>query len=129
MSTITITYGERVENHIGNQQIGNIAESGLSTKKLKNIEKKLKKDGYNCRYIDLNSMLNNSSDDTDNSDGVQDIENAGVLIVKNFVETFFDDDAESEIYEELVNLNWDKKALMRGEVKNKHARWRKRVGS
>lgn len=113
MATITITYGERVENHVGNQQIGDVAESGLSAKKLKEIKKKLEKDGYECKYIKLNDMLPDDSD----------VEEAGILIVRNFIDTFFDDEIESEIYDELVDLKWDKKALMKGIVKNKHARW------
>ena len=28
--TITITFGDNVENHVGNQQIGEIADAGIS---------------------------------------------------------------------------------------------------
>ena len=43
MSTITITFSESVENHVGNQQIGEIADCGISYEKLKQIQKKLEK--------------------------------------------------------------------------------------
>lgn len=118
MATITITYGESVENHIGNQQIGTPAKHGLTAKKLKEIKKKLEDDDFKCKYINLNDMLPQDLDDT------EDINEAGILIVRNFIAKFFDNDnTENNMYDELVDLDWDKQALMRGKVKNKLARW------
>ena len=40
-SAICITFAECVENHIGNQQIGEICQNGWSVNKLKNLKRKL----------------------------------------------------------------------------------------
>jgi hypothetical protein len=48
-------------------------------------------------------------------------EKAYILIVRNFLS--IKEDFEKKTYEELKNLKWDTKAFMRGQVKNKHARY------
>lgn len=116
MSTITITYGENVENHVGNQQIGQIASSGFTVDQLNTIYNKMTTSGYDCKIIDLCSMLT-SEQKTDASP-------ATLLVVKGFVNKFFGaNDASTKITNQLQSLNWDKKALMRGKVVNKHARY------
>lgn len=115
-STITITYGETVENHVGNQQIGNEVEDGISYDQLKIIKDGLKLNGYKCKFHDLGDLL--KARDKDNAS------KAGILVVKNFVNTFFKkDDADDKLFEKLVDLNWDKKAFMKGRVVNKKARY------
>jgi len=113
--TITITFGDNVENHVGNQQIGEIAECGISFEKLKQLKKELEKK-YACKFINLKTLL-----DDENKCEASD---AGILIVKNFINTFFESDSEDEkIFNELSELDWDKKAIMRGKVVNKKARY------
>ena len=112
-STITITYGENVENHIGNQQIGQHIKSGLSADRLKQIRDVLVNKKYDCEYIKLNDMLTTNIN----------VPEAGLLIVRNFVDTFFNQNISNTMHNTLKNLNWDKKALMKGTVKNKKARW------
>ena len=41
--TITITFGDQAENHIGMQQIGNLRENGYTYKDLEKIKRKLEK--------------------------------------------------------------------------------------
>jgi alkylated DNA repair dioxygenase AlkB len=113
--TITITYGENVENHVGNQQIGTTIDNGVSYKNLKKIQKNLTKQKYNCDFVDLKAFLKNEY--------INDAEDAGVLIVKDFVNTFFKkNDKSTTIFQELAQLNWDKKCKMYGRVVNKKAR-------
>lgn len=124
MSTITITYGESVENHVGNQQIGDIADEGFSTKKLKEIHKLLK-NTYKCRLINLNKLLPETYTEK------KKVKSASILIVKDFVNGFFayadnidnTDNQTTIIFEKLKKLKWDKKVKMRGRVVNKHARY------
>jgi hypothetical protein len=52
-STITITYGEIVENHVGNQQIGNETEEGITHEQLKIITGEFIDRGYDCKFHDL----------------------------------------------------------------------------
>jgi hypothetical protein len=114
--TITITYGESVENHVGNQQIGDKAIDGISPKKLKDIKKVLSKGGFNCELIDLKEIL--PVEYKDESD------DASILVVRNFVNKFFNEkNIDNEIFDKLAELNWDTKVLMKGRVVNKHARY------
>lgn len=114
--TVTITYGESVENHVGNQQIGEKSDHGITCENLEKMEKKLKKLGFTCEIIDLKKKLDvKYHEDTDN---------ATILVIRNFVNTFFKDvTAHSTMLQQLVNLDWDQKALMKGKVVNKHARY------
>lgn len=114
--TITITYSENVENHVGNQQIGERKDEGISCEKLEKIEKKLKKLGFVCELIDLKQKLDKKY--------VDEAEDASILVVRNFVNTLFKGvDTNEKILAQLSNLNWDQKALMKGRVVNKHARY------
>ncbi len=114
--TITITFSETVENHVGMQKIGEKLEKGLTVEDLHIAKKKFEKLGYKCEYLNLNKL-------SDDGDIVKRTSEAGLLIVKNGVQALSEGEYSNEIFEELVNLDWDKKALMRGKVVNKHARW------
>jgi hypothetical protein len=115
-STITITYGENVVGHAGTQEIGSIADSGISYETLKKIKIKMTNDGYVCKFVNLKNKLDKIN--------AKDVEDAGILIVKNFVNTFFKNNEKNDIiFNSLKKLKWDKYALMRGRVVNKHARW------
>jgi alkylated DNA repair dioxygenase AlkB len=108
--TITITYGECAENHAGMQKIGSMAKKGLSLDDLKLIERQFSDSGYVTELI----MLGPSS-------GVQGVGlDAGILIVRNGVSKYCNPDS---FYREQAALDVDKKAMMRGRVVNKHARY------
>jgi hypothetical protein len=106
--TYTITFGDVAENHIGNQQIGNISEEGFSIKELKNIKKKFEEINYDCELIKLGNYID------------QDVDDARVLIIRNGLSHFGKVD---NFYQEQEKLEYDRKALMRGKVKNKIARY------
>lgn len=105
MSTITITFSESVENHVGNQQIGQKLNNGISVDQLYILKALFENNGFHCDYYDLSTLINNS-------------ENAGILVIKNYL----DGETHLNLFNILSNLNWDKKAKMRGKVVNKHAR-------
>lgn len=48
---ITITYGDRAENHNGMQIIGKMAKNGFSVNDLKKCKKKFEADGIECDLI------------------------------------------------------------------------------
>lgn len=112
-STITITYGERVENHVGMQQIGELGESGLSLEDLKRARRKFKEKGFECKLLHLNGMLGDKG-------GEAEAEDAYLLVVKKGVNAFGNSD---DMLVEQKGLEWDKKAYMYGKVVNKHARY------
>ncbi len=101
---ITITFSESVENHVGMQQIGEIAEHGFTSEDINLIAAKFPVD--KIQIINLHE-----------NQPVSPLPNAQVLLIK---ESF---PYHRELLAELLNLEWDSKALMYGRVVNKKARF------
>jgi len=110
MSTITITYGEVCENHVGMQKVGSEGEEGLEFYNLKKAQIYFEKKGYKCQIIYLNNLL---------PEGIES-EDAWILIVRNGANALGDAD---KFLKEQESLDWDTKAKMWGKVVNKRARW------
>jgi len=106
MSTITLTYGDVCENHVGMQQIGKLASRGLPTDLLESVCNMY--DG-NAELVKLGGHVCPESD-------------ACVLIIRNGVEQLMPGSLDP-LYCEQKRLDPDKKALMRGRVVNKRARY------
>jgi hypothetical protein len=106
----TITFSESVENHVGMQQIGEKLDKGFSLEELYKIRDKFS--NLNCELFILNQYS-----------GVKDnIDNAYVLVIRNGLSVLSDKEGvRKELYSQKDVV--DKKALMRGKVVNKHARW------
>lgn len=98
---MTLTFGECAENHVGNQQLGNIADVGFSVEELRAARDKLIGEGRATELLDLG-------------------EGAAVLVVRDGLAAFgIDADA---MYDEHDALDVDTKALMYKRVVNKKAR-------
>lgn len=114
--TYTITYGDQAENHANMQKMGKMSLSGISLEELERVKKVMEDFGAKCELIKLNDYL--PKDIT--------AEDAYVLIIRdgvNFIlkqKTKFTAD---DMFEEHKKLNPDTKALMRGRVVNKRARY------
>ena len=117
--TITITYGERVENHVGMQMLGELGEEGLSYEDLIGAKVKFEKEGYKCELICLNDLID--KDESIDPCDKDDTEKGYLLIIKKGSELFTGD--TDGLYKEQKELEWDKKAWMRGRVVNKRARY------
>ena len=156
--TITFTFGDCAENHVGMQKIsGKTIKSGMTYKDLSDIYWKYTDEGVECLFYELKDLLPKKD-----REGVED---AYFLVVKNGInhtlkmsnkstknfptETNKNDstskkdkeyseeaniseskeDEEKEVYtdkdlfDEHIDLKWDKKAFMKGKVVNKIARW------
>lgn len=109
--TITITYGECAENHVGMQKLGSICNKGLTIADLKKAELFFTDRGLQTELI----MLGKDLDKSINS------EDASVLIIRNGVSGFGCN--ADDMYREQKTLKPDTKAKMRGSVVNKHARY------
>lgn len=96
--TITVTFGDQAENHVGMQKLGELAKEGFTIEDLNEINKKLEHK-TKTEYIILG-------------------EGAAILIIKNDILKLSDN-----LYDELSVLDFDKKALMYGRVVNKKARY------
>ena len=123
--TITITFGDRAENHTGMQSIGESAIEGYSHDDLFKMSQWFSSKQFDSKIYDLTYNLNTVSEAVSEADSEADLQStektpeAYILIVKNGVNAFCD---SADLFTELKNLNWDTKALMRGRVVNKHAR-------
>lgn len=114
--TITITFGDRAENHKGMQMIGNAATKGFTHTDLLNAKKHFESLGATCEIIHLNKYL---------PENVSCDEDAYILIAKNGVSAILKSENKNanDLFDEQVALDFDKKAFMYGRVVNKHARW------
>lgn len=121
----TITFGDVAENGPGMEHIGSKASFGLSVEELEQAKANFEKYGYKCYLLDLASEEYAGFDikKLPNGNSIS-IESSKLLVVRKGVRAL----ASCEDGVELVNaeqepLEPDKKAWMRGEVKNKRARW------
>lgn len=96
-STITVTFSEMVENHVGMEKLGSVIDKGYSRKDLRRFKKKVGGTIYKLTHEN---------------------EKAYILIVRNYINS-------QDPYDELINLDWDKKYYdtRRKKVLNKHARY------
>ena len=113
---ITITFGERVENHTGNQMLGKLAKEGLNIEDLESAKICFEEKGFKTELVDLV-----------NEGEVFDVfpkpQPASVLIIRNGYKAFLGDTDLEEVNKEVLKDKWDKKCWMRGRVVNKKARW------
>ena len=56
-STWTVTFGECVENHVGMEQVGNMAKEGFTIADLDNFVLVCQANGYETERIDLGANL------------------------------------------------------------------------
>lgn len=112
---ITITFGDCAENHVGMQQIGELSANGYTYTDLENF--KLNFNSSPSEIFNLKDLAGL----TDNSD----VPDAFVLIVKNGTDELLNETGfnKVDLFNEQINLNYDKHAYMYGRVVNKNARW------
>ena len=119
-SAITITWGDQAENHANMQKIGKMADCGFSMLDLRLAMKRFEEVHCECQLVQLDLKV----------DGLMktEMKDAGVLIVRNGINTILQNVSDHKydrdgMYNELLGLEWDKKAKMYGRVVNKKARW------
>lgn len=123
METITITFGDQAENHVGMQKLGNISKEGFTKNDLFECVEYLKNNYPKIKYelIELHKNV-----DIPTSFVAIKFSDAYILIIKNGINGLLgDESADSsadELFKEQKNLEWDKKAKMYGRVVNKNAR-------
>lgn len=115
-SVTTVTFGDVAENHVNMQKIGKLHEHGYTVQQLHDIAEKLTGMGIKTNVINLTEKW----DCTDNDDEAED---ASVLVIRKAVQFILGTKTTRPLILEHKELDVDKKALMRGKVVNKHARW------
>ena len=110
---MTFTWGEVCENGPGMQKIGKIGDVGYSLDDLERVKKHFTDNGCECILHNLKDyLIDNDADD------------AYVLIIKSSIKVLLENTSYTSddfLYEQ-IGLEWDKKAVFRGSVKNKLAR-------
>jgi hypothetical protein len=114
----TITYGDVAENHARMQKIGTLHDRGYSIELLEKVAEKLQAEGLEVEIVRMNMDIAGGSDA---KAGGSVAERAAVLVIRKGVQHILG--STKELIEENDRLEKDKKALMRGRVVNKHARW------
>ena len=109
---ITLTWGDMAENAVGMQQLGKLRDigAGFTVQDLECIAKQFQDIAHLYR---LNDPSNPEQAD------------AAVLVIRGAVNLFgpFGVGTHERMFTEQKQVQYDKKALMRGQVKNKKARW------
>lgn len=95
--TITITFGDVAESHVGMQHIGKKASSGISCTQLKVIQTKFETLGCKTVLVDLDKLLLPAKPES----------SACILVVRNALNAM--GVSSDELYKKLSDLTWDKK--------------------
>ena len=137
---ICLTNGERAENHVGMQMLGDgLAENGYSLGEMREIAKKFEKMDGKTEWIDLNKGLEGTG--VDGADAAVllmknganvllrnrcrvDLEGKDDQLKKKFIRMFSRFNAR-KLFDEQFTFEWDKKFWnsRRKVVQNKHARF------
>lgn len=122
-SAITLTFGDRAENQVRMQIIGEEAKEGFSTEELVQIHQSCQKQGFTSEFYDLNTLGGVGLQLTDSNGSITPVPQAAVVVIRGGLEAITAPGYHDVMWHELTQLQWDQKALMWGQVKNKHARW------
>jgi hypothetical protein len=106
----TITFGDVAENHAKMQKIGTLHDNGYSVEKLGQIQEKLTSYGLTTEMVDLNVGFDERFSE------------AKVLVIRRGAQFILGEETAG-LMAENDSLTMDKKALMKGKVVNKVARW------
>ncbi len=124
MSTWTFTFGECVENHAGMQKIGFTGEanSGFSFDDLVKAGWYFKNKNFDVEFFRLTDAL---PENVKSLLPQNEINTAYLLIIRKGMKCIFNENEYNNFITETEHTKniVDKKALMRGKVVNKHARW------
>ena len=129
--TVTLTFGEVAESHVGMQKIGRMAERGFSHEDLKRAADYFIRKGCDAFIIHLNEFLPDISTIEDEEEKIyleqainEEEFQAYVLVVRNGMKCIQDDNEGKHLLTEMLLFDWDTKLYneRRGIVQNKLAR-------
>ena len=113
ISTVTITFGDQAENHVGMEQLGELVPEGqgFQYEDLSAAYDFFAAKGVTTELYHLHEAV----------DGMDDLPPAYLLVIRKATEYFLKE--PKALFTEQASLPVDKKAFMYGRVVNKHARW------
>lgn len=128
--TVTLTFGDVAESHVGMQKIGKMAENGFSISDIKKAKKWFKSKGCETLLIKLNDFLpdtvQNSEEEKHLTDAKEDERfEAYVFVARDGLKSLINDSNGSNILTEMLFFQWDTKVynVKRRVVQNKNARY------
>nr|QBK91025.1 MAG: uncharacterized protein LCPAC201_03260 [Pithovirus LCPAC201] len=113
--TITLTFGDQAENHVGMQKIGQLATNGFNLEDLTKIKELMEKYDVRCELIHLNPYLPSIFQGESSKP-------AYILIIREGVDHILNTQNAMDLLAEQARLQPDTKAFMYGRVVNKKAR-------
>ena len=114
---ITLTWGDMAENGVGMQQLGKLREVGGGFT-VADLEKLATQFDDAAVLYRLNDPANEEQ-----AEAAVLVIRKGVDLLGSFVEGGEVEGTHERMFAEQKSVPYDKKALMRGQVKNKKARW------
>lgn len=114
--TVTLTYGDVAESHVGMQKIGQMADKGFQLEDLQKAKKYFEERGSNVQLIMLNDFL--PKEERDKADP------AYLLVIRDGLKNLINDDKGQYLVTETQLFKWDAKLWnkRRKIVQNKNAR-------
>jgi alkylated DNA repair dioxygenase AlkB len=126
--TMTLTFGDVAESHVGMQKIGKMAKNGFQLTDLEKAISFFQKKGYKTILIKLNDYLPDKVDESEEpflEKAKTDKEyEAYVLIVRNGLDCLLTNGTKDDLTTELLLYDWDTKLYndKKDKVQNKNAR-------
>eukprot|EP00037_Helgoeca_nana_P014392 m.134291 g.134291 ORF g.134291 m.134291 type:complete len:263 (+) comp22528_c0_seq8:40-828(+) len=110
IDTITLTFGEVAENHVGMQKLGEIAAEGFEARQLRRMGEHLTLRGALCDVMYLNNFI-------DGCEGEDDADGAWVLVARGGVDALLGKGSADKLKAEQEVLPVDKKMWNKGKVR------------
>jgi alkylated DNA repair dioxygenase AlkB len=113
-STITLTFGDQAENHVGMEQLGELVAEGegFQYEDLTRMYDFFASQGVQAELYHLHEALEN----------IKGLPPAYLLVLRKPT-SYFLQEKKDDLFAEQASLPMDKQAFMYGRVVNKHARW------
>ena len=127
--TMTLTFGDVAESHVGMQKIGKMADNGFSLKDLQRASLYYESKGYKTIIIHLNEYLPENTKEEDEQEYLDIAKRdkdyqAYVLIVRDGLECLLNKGDKDDLTTEMLLYEWDTKLYneRKETVQNKNAR-------
>ena len=128
--TVTLTFGDVAESHVGMQKIGKMAENGFSLSDIKKARKWFKERGCETLLIKLNNFLPESVENSEEENHLRDAKEeqrfqAYVFVARDGLQYLINDSTGKDLLTEMLFYSWDTKVynVKRRVVQNKNARY------
>ena len=118
--TISLTFGDQGENHVGMKKIGQMVNrgKGFNITDLLNYKNIFEEKGCECEIYNLKNLIPNISEDN--------VEPAHIMVIRNGIECILKTKEKTnyDLYKEMTSFEWDRKYYdtRRKKILNKNAR-------